>query len=96
MMSSASTLSSMAQQFFMSLGITVAALVLHYSLSLHGSKMLTVHDFTPAFLITGILSLLAALTYVVLEPDAGEVVSGRRASIMDSSPTAPAEAVPVD
>jgi len=84
----------MGQQFFMSLGVTVAALILHLSLWSHASKVLTVHDFTPAFLITGVLSLLSALTYLTLEHHAGEVVSGRRTSIMDSSPTA--EAVPAD
>lgn len=94
MMSSASTLSSMAQQFFMSLGITVAALVLHLSLWSHGSKVLTVHDFTPAFLITGVLSLLAALTYIVLEPQAGSVVSGRSSIV--TAPAVPEEAVPAD
>ncbi|MHB8382293.1 MAG: MFS transporter, partial [Candidatus Binataceae bacterium] len=77
-MSSASTLSSMAQQFFFSLGITIAALVLHFSLWFHGSTVLTTQDFTPAFMITGILSLLSAFMYFPLERHAGAEVSGRR------------------
>jgi len=77
-MSGASTLSSMAQQFFFSLGITIAALVLHFSLWFHGSKVLSTQDFTPAFLITAILSLVSALMYYSLERHAGAEVSGRR------------------
>jgi hypothetical protein len=94
MMSSASTLSSMAQQFSMSLGVTIAALILHFSLWFHGSKTLTVHDFTPAFLIIGVLSLLSALTYLALEDHAGEVVSGR--ATMMSTSAASEEAVSAD
>ncbi len=85
LMSSASTLSSMAQQFFMSLGVTIAALVLHLSLWLHGSRTLSVLDFTPAFLITGILAFLSVLMYLPLEHRAGELVSGRRSSLQDQS-----------
>jgi len=78
LMSGASTLSSMAQQFFLSLGVTVAALVLHFSLWLHGAKALSVYEFTPAFLITGAMALLSTLTYLRLEEHAGETVSGKR------------------
>jgi EmrB/QacA subfamily drug resistance transporter len=85
MMSSASTLSSMAQQFFLSLGVTIAALVLHFSLWLSGSKTLLVHNFTPAFVITGVLALLSSLAYLLLEHHAGEVVSGRRSLVVRSA-----------
>ncbi len=85
MMSSASTLASMAQQFFLALGVTVAALIVHFSLWAHGSRALSVYDFTPAFLITAILALFSALTYFSLEHYAGEVVSGRRSMAADST-----------
>ncbi|HUO04848.1 MAG TPA: DHA2 family efflux MFS transporter permease subunit [Candidatus Binataceae bacterium] len=94
MMSSASTLTSMAQQFFLSLGVTVAAMILHLSLWIDGSKTLTVHDFTPAFLITGALALLSAFSYTVLEHHAGAEVSGRHAMVID--PDEDAKAIPAD
>jgi EmrB/QacA subfamily drug resistance transporter len=93
MMSSASTLSSMAQQFFLSLGVTVAALILHLSLSVHGSSALSVANFQPAFVIIGLLAFLATLMFFLLEQHAGEVVSGRRSRLIDSSTTEEAAAV---
>ena len=55
MMSGASTLSSMAQQLFLSLGVTVAALVLHISLVLRGSSTLNANDFAAAFVVIGLV-----------------------------------------
>src|SRR5271170_4778757 len=47
-MSGASTLSSMAQQLFLSLGVALGAMLLHISLGARDSAHLSVHDFTPA------------------------------------------------
>ena len=93
MMSSASTLSSMAQQFFLSLGVTIGALILHLSLSVHGSNTLTVANFEPAFVVTGLLALVATLMFFRLEHHAGEVVSGRRSTLIDSATAEEAAAV---
>jgi len=78
MMSGASTLSSMAQQLFLSLGVTVAALVLHISLTMRGSTTLDASDFGAAFIVIGILSLASTLFFVPLEHHAGAEVSGHQ------------------
>jgi EmrB/QacA subfamily drug resistance transporter len=78
MMSGASTLSSMAQQFFLSLGVTVAALVLHVSLVLRGSSTLNATDFGAAFVVIGILALASTLFFIPLEHHAGAEVSGHQ------------------
>lgn len=77
-MSGASSLASMAQQLFLSLGVAAAALLLHVSMGMRGRSTLSVHDFTLPFVITGILAMLSALIFVPLERHAGHEVSGRR------------------
>ncbi len=66
-MSSASTLSSMAQQLFLSLGVALGAMLLHMSLSASGSSHLTTSDFTPAFVVMGVLALASSLLFLPLE-----------------------------
>ena len=92
MMSGASTLSSMAQQLFLSLGVTVAALVLHISLTMRGSSTLNSNDFAAAFLVIGLLSLAATLFFVPLEHHAGAEVSGHKPlSVLASEAVAQAD-----
>ena len=81
MMSGASSLSSMAQQLFLSLGVALGAMVLHMSMEAHGTGHLSVHDFTPAFLIMGVLALMSSVLFIPLEYHAGAEVSGRRAGV---------------
>ena len=81
MMSSASTLSSMAQQLFLSLGVALGAMLLHMSLRASGSSHLSTHDFTPAFVVMGVLALLSSLLFVPLEYHAGDEVSGRQRGV---------------
>jgi EmrB/QacA subfamily drug resistance transporter len=78
-MSNASTLASMAQQLFMSMGVTMAAYLLHLSLAMRGAKALTAADFSPAFVITALMALASALLFLPLEPHAGYLLSGRQA-----------------
>jgi len=78
LMSNASSLASMAQQLFLSLGVASAALLLHLSLGGRDVSTLSAHDFTLPFVITGVLALIATAMYLPLEHHAGEVVSGRR------------------
>ncbi len=78
MMSGASTLSSMAQQLFLSLGVTVAALVLHVSLAMRASTTLNANDFAAAFVVIGLLALVSTLFFVPLEHHAGAEVSGHQ------------------
>ncbi len=81
LMSSANSLSSMAQQLFLSLGVTIGAMLLHISLGGRSAAQLSVHDFTPAFMIMGVLALLSSLLFIPLEHHAGDEVSGRRAGV---------------
>ena len=81
LMSGASSLSSMAQQLFLSLGVAIGAMLLHVSLGVRGSAHLSVHDFTPAFVVMGVLALTSSLLFIPLEYHAGDEVSGRRAGV---------------
>jgi EmrB/QacA subfamily drug resistance transporter len=91
MMSNASSLASMAQQLFMSLGVALAALLLHLSLGLHGATSLTADDFTLPFVITSGLALISSFLFLSMEDHAGAELSGRQASAI--APAAePAEA----
>jgi EmrB/QacA subfamily drug resistance transporter len=76
MMSSASTLASMVQQLSLSLGVSIAAMLLHLSLHLRGAHVLTTQDFMAAFIVTGVLSLISALLFLRLSSDAGWELSG--------------------
>ncbi len=95
LMSNASSLASMAQQLFLSLGVAIAALLLHLSLGGRPSTSLTSHDFMVPFLTVGILGILSSLLFVTLAPDAGEEVSGRRTEIAVTNVT-PEPAAVVD
>ncbi len=81
LMSNASTLASMAQQLFLSLGVALGAMLLHMSLRASGSTQLSTHDFTPAFLVMGLLALLSSLFFLPLEYHAGDEVSGRQRGV---------------
>ncbi|MGO4673720.1 MFS transporter [Bosea sp. 2YAB26] len=75
-MSSATSLSSVAQQLSLSLGITIGAFALEAANMLNGGKALGAHDFWPAFVLVGLISASSALWMTRLAPDAGAEVSG--------------------
>jgi hypothetical protein len=81
LMSNASTLASMAQQLFLSLGVALGAMLLHISLGSRGASHLSTHDFMPAFMAMGVLALLSSVLFIPLEHHAGDEVSGRRAGV---------------
>jgi EmrB/QacA subfamily drug resistance transporter len=89
LMSNASTLSSMAQQLFLSLGVAIGAMLLHMSLRASDSTQLSTHDFTPAFLVMGLLALMSSLLFIPLEYHAGDEVSGRRVEIAHTAQAVP-------
>jgi EmrB/QacA subfamily drug resistance transporter len=80
MMSNASTLASMVQQLSLSLGVSIAAMLLHFSLHLRHARVLSTQDFVAAFLATGLLSLISALLFMRLPSDAGWELSGHERS----------------
>jgi MFS family permease len=81
LMSNASSLSSMLQQFFLSMGVAVAALILHFTIGAHHA-VLNAHDFTPAFVVMGGLSIASVACFIPLEHHAGAEVSGRQAPVI--------------
>jgi len=80
-MSSASTLASMAQQLFLSVGVTIAALTLHLSLAWRGATQLDPNDFAGAFIVIGLVSMGSILFFVPLAHHAGAEVSGHPAGL---------------
>jgi hypothetical protein len=96
LMSNASSLASMAQQLFLSLGVAIAALLLHLSLAGRPASALNSHDFTIPFVVVGVLGMLSSLLFISLAPDAGEEVSGRRTEISVTNVTPEPAAVSVD
>jgi MFS family permease len=77
-MSRATTLFSMLQQLFLSLGVGTGALLLSLTLAWHHQTTLKADDFWPAFAIIGAIALLSVLPLRILAPDAGSVMSGHR------------------
>jgi len=76
-MSRASSLASMLQQLSQSIGVGLAAILLHATLSLHHTDLLTAEVIAPAFAVVAGLSLLSVLFFVRLPANAGAEVSGR-------------------
>ncbi len=75
-MSRATSLTSVAQQLSLSVGISLGAIALE--LSTHGKapEDFTAADFAPAFLIIAAVSALSVVFFSRLKPDAGSEMSG--------------------
>jgi MFS family permease len=74
-MSRATTLTSVAQQLSVSVGISVGAITLETTT---GGGAITASSFAPAFLLVGGLAMLSAIPFYLLARDAGDEMSGRR------------------
>jgi EmrB/QacA subfamily drug resistance transporter len=77
-MSQATTMTSVAQQIAVSLGITIGAIALQLSSTAHGGAI-TADVFWPAFVTVGITTLLSVVSFWMLAPDAGTEMSGHSA-----------------
>jgi EmrB/QacA subfamily drug resistance transporter len=75
-MSNGTSIASVAQQISMSLGVAVAAMVLHFSGEIVG-RGAPAAAFAPTFLIIGIIPILAIAIFGQLRPGAGEELTGR-------------------
>ena len=73
-MSQATSLSSVAQQLSLSLGITVGAAALQLTLNAHGQQQLTIPDFWPAFVAVSLIAGISLFSFLKLSSDAGEEV----------------------
>jgi MFS family permease len=76
-LSRATTLTSVAQQLSLSIGISIGAVALELASRAVGG--LTAEAFWPAFVVVGAISLTALFAFRNLPADAGDEMSGRRA-----------------
>jgi EmrB/QacA subfamily drug resistance transporter len=76
-MSRASTISSMGQQLIQSIGIGVAATLLHFLMQAKHVNHLTADTVAPAFLVTGAITFISILWFVRLPKNAGDELNGR-------------------
>ncbi|OWT53366.1 MFS transporter, partial [Candidimonas nitroreducens] len=77
-MSQATALSSMGQQFSLSLGVAFAAFVVTITASFHGHApgTLGATDFSPAFIVVGALTWCSLFYFYRLSPDEGAEMRG--------------------
>ena len=76
-MALATSLSSVAQQLSLSLGVAFAAFILELAQYLRGEATLAVADFSVAFLVVAAMSAVSLFFFLKLAHDAGAEVSGR-------------------
>lgn len=73
----ASTTSSMCQQLVQTMGVGLAALLVHFIQTARGEDHLTWQAISPAFLAVGLVSAISLAWFVRLPRDAGAELSGR-------------------
>jgi EmrB/QacA subfamily drug resistance transporter len=95
-MSSATSLSSVAQQLSLSTGVAVAALVLELASYAGGEPELSVGDFSIAFFVVAAISLVSIAFFARLSPTAGEEIAGRRIVVEDAGVADPDAMPPKD
>ncbi|HEY3695171.1 MFS transporter [Phenylobacterium sp.] len=76
-MSRASTMASMSQQVVQSVGVGLAALLLHATMQLRGETRITVDAIAPAFVIIGLITFVSLAYYIRLPANAGDEMNGR-------------------
>lgn len=76
-MSRASTTSSMVQQLVQSIGIGLAANLMHAFMVMRGEDQLTAGAISPAFVVTGLVTLISLAFFIPLPRDAGDEMNGR-------------------
>ena len=76
-MSRASTLSAMTQQLVQSVGIGLAAMLLHMFMVMQGETTLTAGSISPAFLIVGALTFFSLAFFIRLPKTAGDELNSR-------------------
>ncbi|MBV9954676.1 MAG: MFS transporter [Pseudolabrys sp.] len=73
----ATSLVSVQQQLAISSGVAVGALAVEMTHRVNGHETLQASDFPAAFLIVAVISLLSALIFIRLAPDAGAELANR-------------------
>ena len=90
LMSRATSLASMAQQLWMSLGVGFSALFLHVVQEVKGGP-LDASDFIPVFVINAAIALSAMAVFARLPVDVGAELSGHRSAAAPAASGRPAE-----
>jgi EmrB/QacA subfamily drug resistance transporter len=76
MMSGASTITGVAQQLSLSLGVSIGAIAVETTMQVTGWP-LGADAFAPAFVVVGLVSLVSLVPLIFLASDAGDELSGR-------------------
>ncbi len=76
-MSRATTMTSVFQQVALSLGVSIGAMVVEFTIHARGTE-LDANAFWPAFTIVAVLAMTSVIPLSRLQPNAGDEVSGRR------------------
>jgi EmrB/QacA subfamily drug resistance transporter len=87
-------MSSATSFYSMGLGVALAALLLHVSLTLRGATagVPDIADFRFAFIGIGVIALASVFSFMKLSPDAGDAMSGHRTPVPETGEVpAPAE-----
>ncbi|MGO4705452.1 MDR family MFS transporter [Microvirga sp. 2MCAF38] len=79
-MSYATSLSAVAQQLALSLGVAIGAFALETSGRFHGHETIQASDFGPAFWTVAVISAMSGFLFLGLHPQAGAEMSGHRVS----------------
>jgi MFS family permease len=77
-MSSATSFYTTFQQLMLSLGICIGALALHGSMAFNGVETPALGDFSAAFIVVTVISIMATVWNLRFSPTAGEEISGYR------------------
>jgi len=77
-MSRAATTSSMMQQLVQSIGIGLAATLLHYLMEWQGETQSTVAVVSPAFIVIGLVTMISMIWFLRLPADAGDEMNSRK------------------
>jgi EmrB/QacA subfamily drug resistance transporter len=76
-MSRATSFASVAQQLSLSTGVAIGAAALEATRALRGGGALQAADFTPAFIVVALISMLSVASFLPLAPNAGDDLTGR-------------------
>lgn len=80
-MSRATSFASVAQQLSLSTGVAVGAAALETARAMRGGGALQAADFTPAFFVVAVISMLSIMSFLPLARNAGDDLTGRKAPV---------------
>jgi EmrB/QacA subfamily drug resistance transporter len=84
--SRASTLSNVAQQLSLSLGVAVAAFAMEAAMEINGRAMLTAEDIRMGFLVVAVIAAMGGFLHWRLSPQAGYSLSGHTPARRQEAP----------